>query len=335
MAPRRVVKSLLSQSMNKLVLSIQEMIDKERSLYYIHHEKTNYVTEFIRQEVKDQMKIFLCETLPSDLQTKLISELIYLNSLASPHLVLDLLFTERLRKFTFELTKKSWMAGGNELIRVSEEDISRCLNTLDSVLGELGGENLSLEQFYIIDKSQDPDFQGDPINNMTNTNLSVDNKVGDWAGIMTRLSSLSGHLSLAPNLTHVVLPFASDQILEYISRIANLILFQNVYRSTVTELGILAIAEGRCRFSLTHIVLCLNTHANVPSYCVSRLLLAATRLRVLEFGGSCHTKSLYFQVHIFLSFLLLQIFIFQRNVWRHFKRTSIYIVAFPIPNSTR
>ena len=34
--------------------------------------------------------------------------------------------------------------------------------------------------------SQDPDFQGDPINNMNNTNLDTGGREGDWAGIMSR-----------------------------------------------------------------------------------------------------------------------------------------------------
>ena len=180
---------------------------------------------------------------------------------------------------------------------------------------------------------------------MTNTNLNGSARVGDWAGIMARLTTLSRHLAAARHLTQgwkfmscsfcqelapdwlhkseqlkseamgqqvdqtldndyhttynfplqVVLPFASDQILAHLARLSGLALFQNVYRSTVTERGMEALAAGPCRLALTHILLCLNTHANVPAECVAGLLRAAPQLRVLEFGGTCKTKSLYFQ----------------------------------------
>ena len=296
MVPRRTVNTLVDQSITILIKSIHSIVCREIKTL---SDGSNRVTEFIRPKVKNSIKKYLCETLPSELQTKLISKLIYRNNMGSPHFVLDLLFTERLKILTFELTKPYRCVGGsNVLFRVSEEDISRCLKTLNSVLENISGDALCLEQLYILDKSQDPDFQGDPINNMANTNLSSENRVGDWAGIMITLCSLSGHLAVAPNLTHVVLPFASDQILENIGEMKNLILFQNVYRSTVTQVGILALAEGNCRKSITHIVLSLNTHALIPPPCIARLLLSAAQLRVLEFGGSCQTKSLYFQVNI-------------------------------------
>ena len=46
-----------------------------------------------------------------------------------------------------------------QLFRISEEDISKCLSTLGSILSEIGPANLGLEQFYIQDRSLDPDFQ--------------------------------------------------------------------------------------------------------------------------------------------------------------------------------
>ena len=71
----------------------------------------------------------------------------------------------------------------------------------------------SLKQFLLLDKSDDPDFQGDPINNMTNTNIDPASRVGDWAGIMGRLLSVATHLADCPALTTLVLPFASDQVM--------------------------------------------------------------------------------------------------------------------------
>ena len=53
----------------------------------------------------------------------------------------------------------------------------------------------------IILSIQDPDFQGDPINNMNNTNLDGGGREGDWAGIMSRLNTVAIHLSLVPKLT--------------------------------------------------------------------------------------------------------------------------------------
>ena len=83
----------------------------------------------------------------------------------------------------------------------------------------------SLKQFLLLDKSDDPDFQGDPINNMTNTSTSR-----DTAGIMERLETVSLHLTLLPALTHLVLPFASNNILAAVSLCPAIKLFQNIYR---------------------------------------------------------------------------------------------------------
>ena len=64
-------------------------------------------------------------------------------------------------------------ADKERLVRVSEDDLSRCLASIGGALATEGPENFALETFYMTDTSQDPDFQGDPINNMTNTNLSI------------------------------------------------------------------------------------------------------------------------------------------------------------------
>jgi hypothetical protein len=42
--------------------------------------------------------------------------------------------------------------------------------------------------------------------------------------------SVTSHLVSCPNLTHVILPFASDLVLQNISQSPRLVLFQNVYR---------------------------------------------------------------------------------------------------------
>jgi hypothetical protein len=42
--------------------------------------------------------------------------------------------------------------------------------------------------------------------------------------------SVASHLVSCPNLTHVILPFASDLVLQNISQSPRLVLFQNVYR---------------------------------------------------------------------------------------------------------
>jgi hypothetical protein len=55
-------------------------------------------------------------------------------------------------------------------------------------------------------------------------------------------------------------------------------------------------------------VLSLNTHANVPPAAVSQLLQAAKQLRVLELGGSTHTRSLYFQVKKILEYKIFSTF---------------------------
>ena len=64
-------------------------------------------------------------------------------------------------------------ADKERLVRVSEDDLSRCLASIGGAFAAEGPENFALETFYMTDTSQDPDFQGDPINNMTNTNLSI------------------------------------------------------------------------------------------------------------------------------------------------------------------
>jgi len=268
-------------------------------VYYEHDKDTNQVLEILEEHVREEVTSYVSNTLPSNLQTQLICQLIAQTEFKSPQLIIQLLFSERLQTFCLELTNtskefKDRRNGG--LIRVNEDDISKSLEVLDKVFSRISPSKFKyLQQFLLLDKSEDPDFQGDPINNMTNTNLNSIIRVGDWAGIMLRLSKVSKHLSSCPSLTQVVLPFASDLILSHISTSNTIKLFQNVYRSTVTELGIDSLANGACNKNITHIVLSLNTHAMVPTKSVRNLLLKAPQIRVLELGGAGHTKSLYFQ----------------------------------------
>ena len=98
------------------------------------------------------------------------------------------------------------------LIRINEEDISKSLDVVEEIFSQVGPENfVYLQQFHLLDTSEDPDFQGDPINNMTNTNLDRGARVGDWAGILVRLGRVTTRLAACPALTQLVLPFVSDQ----------------------------------------------------------------------------------------------------------------------------
>ena len=161
-------------------------------------------------------------------------------------MVLQLLFSSRLRVFQLELTDTATVPEGGAVTRINEDDISRSLGVIHSILAREGPAQFSsLEQFLLLDKSADPDFQGNPINNMTNTNMTPGSRLGDWAGIMGRLTAVSTHLAACPALTTLILPFASDQILAAVSHAPKLKLFQNVYRSTVTEEGLKALSEGK------------------------------------------------------------------------------------------
>ena len=300
MAPFCKPPSLLTLARNCIKEILVSIVNSENNVYYEHDQETNQVKEILEPEVREEVNDYVSNTLPSTLQTQLISQLIAQTEFKSPQLIIQLLFSERLQDFCLELTNTNNelkdRRNGSSVSRINEEDISKSLEVLDKIFSKKSPTKFKyLQQFLLIDKSEDPDFQGDPINNMTNTNLNSIIRMGDWAGIMERLTKVSSHLSSCPSLTQVVLPFASDLILSYISSSNTIKLFQNAYRSTVTECGIDSLANGACNKSITHIVLSLNTHAMVSTQSVRNLLLKAPQIRVLELGGAGHTKSLYFQ----------------------------------------
>ena len=300
MAPFCQPPSLLTLARNCIKEILVSIVNSENNVYYEHDQETNQVKEILEPEVREEVNDYVSSTLPSTLQTQLISQLIAQTEFKSPQLIIQLLFSERLQDFCLELTNTNNelkdRRNGSSVSRINEEDISKSLEVLDKIFSKKSPTKFKyLQQFLLIDKSEDPDFQGDPINNMTNTNLNSIIRMGDWAGIMERLTKVSSHLSSCPSLTQVVLPFASDLILSHISSSTTIKLFQNVYRSTVTECGIDSLANGACNKSITHIVLSLNTHAMVSTQSVRNLLLKAPQIRVLELGGAGHTKSLYFQ----------------------------------------
>ena len=300
MAPFCQPPSLLTLARNCIKEILVSIVNSENNVYYEHDQETNQVKEILEPEVREEVNDYVSNTLPSTLQTQLISQLIAQTEFKSPQLIIQLLFSERLQDFCLELTNTNNelkdRRNGSSVSRINEEDISKSLEVLDKIFSKKSPTKFKyLQQFLLIDKSEDPDFQGDPINNMTNTNLNSIIRMGDWAGIMERLTKVSSHLSSCPSLTQVVLPFASDLILSHISSSTTIKLFQNVYRSTVTECGIDSLANGACNKSITHIVLSLNTHAMVSTQSVRNLLLKAPQIRVLELGGAGHTKSLYFQ----------------------------------------
>ena len=119
----------------------------------------------------------------------------------------------------------------------------QCAKTLDAFERIFSDRSPSefryLQKFLLVDTSEDPDFQGDPLNNLTNTNREGGRGrgLGAWAGLMGRVQRVAGRLALCPRLTTIVLPFASDLVLAAVSECPNLSIFQNVYRLGVIQLG--------------------------------------------------------------------------------------------------
>ena len=257
-------------------------------LFFFHDSQNGEIREGLEESVREDVQGYLGNMLPSALQTQLLTMVLEEMELKCPHLVVQLLFTERMKQIILPLTSKG---EGQSLLRVSELDISRTLETFEEIFNRTQpSEFKSLTDFLIVDRSEDPDFQGDPINNMINTSTSR-----DTVGIMVKLESLTDHLSLAPNLTQLVLPFTSDNMLVTISWCPSLATFQNIYRSTVTETGLLSLTTGPARHTLTRLLLSLNSHSRVPGTAVTSVLLSCPLLQVLELGGAGRTKSLYFQ----------------------------------------
>lgn len=296
MAPPNQPKPLNQLCLESLTEELLQVITNPDNVDYEHDPKSNILKEVLDQHVREEIQNYICTTLPAQLQSQIISKLVSNCDFRSPQMVLQLLFSSRLRVFELELTNTNTIMEGDAITRINEDDISRSLGVIDSIFIREGSDKFtSLEQFLLLDKSEDPDFQGNPINNMTNTNINPGSRVGDWAGIMGRLTKVATHLATCPSLTTLVLPFASDQILAAVSQAGRLKLFQNVYRSTVTEEGIKALSQGPCRLTLTDVVLSLNTHAEICRPAIKKLLESSPQLRVVELGGSGHTKSLYFQ----------------------------------------
>ena len=257
-------------------------------LFFFHDVQNGEIREGLEESVREDVQGYLGNMLPSALQTQVLTMVLEVMELKCPHLVVQLLFTERMKQILLPLTSKG---EGQSLIRVSELDITRTLETFDEIFKRTQpSEFKCLTDFLIVDRSEDPDFQGDPINNMINTSTSR-----DTVGIMVKLESLSDRLSLAPNLTQLVLPFTSDNMLVTISWCPSLATFQNIYRSTVTEVGLLSLTTGPARHTLTRLLLSLNSHSRVPGTAVTSVLLSCPLLQVLELGGAGRTKSLYFQ----------------------------------------
>ena len=201
------------------------------NIYYEHDEETQELLERLEDSVREEVQDYLGTMLPATLQTRLISLLVEELELKSPHLVVRLLFSERLQQFSLQLTKpcsqsraRRERGGEARLLRVSERDISAVLETLEEIFtASQPTQFRRLTEFLVVDRSEDPDFQGDPINNMTNTNR-------DRAGIMGRLETVALHLTLLPALTTLVLPFASNNILAAVSLCPAIRTFQNIYR---------------------------------------------------------------------------------------------------------
>ena len=222
MAPYKQPVRLLDFSFVKIRDLLLEVIGD--NVYYSHDSESGEVRETLEEAVREEVQGYLGNMLPSDLQTKLLSLVVEEMELKSPQLVVQLLFSERLKEVIIPLTCRG---DGKSLHRVSELDISRTLETFGEIFSSSDpSEFKCLSEFLIVDKSEDPDFQGDPINNMTNTNTSR-----DTAGMMEVLETVSLHLTLLPALTHLVLPFASNNILAAVSLCPAIKLFQNIYRS--------------------------------------------------------------------------------------------------------
>ena len=181
---------------------------------------------------------YVSDMLPSCLQTKMILNLVRMSELQSPHLVIQLLFSEKLQNLTLELTHagsdfmSKIAAEEGRGARISAEDIAKTLDAFERIFTERSpSEFRYLQKFLLVDTSEDPDFQGDPLNNLTNTNRGRGR--GGWAGLMGRVQRVAGRLALCPRLTTIVLPFASDLVLAAVSECPNLSMFQNVYRSGI------------------------------------------------------------------------------------------------------
>merc|ERR1719319_39886 len=148
----------------------------------------------VERRVVEEVREYLTSSLPPSLQSSLLVHLVAAMEHRSPHLVLLLLLTPSLRELTLHLTAAT-REGGE--VRVSEGDMAACLAVMEEQLA--ASRFASLEKVVVVDRSEDPDFQGDPINNMANTNSPPE----VWGDVLPRLSSLSSLLSSLPRPRHL------------------------------------------------------------------------------------------------------------------------------------
>ena len=242
MAPYLQPAPLSQLSIEALQNVLFRVIRSRDSVYYEHDEDTGQVREILEENVREEVLGYVSDMLPSCLQTKLILNLVRMSELQSPHLVIQLLFSEKLQDLTLELTHagsdfmSKIAAEEGRGARISAEDIAKTLDAFERIFSERPpSEFRYLQKFLLVDTSEDPDFQGDPINNLTNTNREggAGRGRGAWAGLMGRVQRVAGRLALCPSLTTIVLPFASDLVLAAVSECPNLSMFQNVYRSGI------------------------------------------------------------------------------------------------------
>ena len=242
MAPFLQPAPLAQLSIEALQNVLFRVIRSRDSVYYEHDEDTGQVREILEENVREEVLGYVCDMLPSCLQTKMILNLVRMSELQSPHLVIELLFSEKLQNLTLELTHagsdfmSKIAAEEGRGARISAEDIAKTLDAFERIFTERSpSEFRYLQKFLLVDTSEDPDFQGDPLNNLTNTNREGGGGRGRgaWAGLMGRVQRVAGRLALCPRLTTIVLPFASDLVLAAVSECPNLSIFQNVYRSGI------------------------------------------------------------------------------------------------------
>ena len=260
------------------------IISSEKNVNYQHDVDIDQELGILEDFVRENVTNYVQHVLPSNLQDQLLCELLEETDFKSHQLVIQLLFSERLQTFCLEFTKTKKNTG---IIRIKEDEVLKNLQILDREFSRKSPTHFKcLQQFLLMDNSEDPDLQG--------VVMSIRSNTGEGEGTSC-ISKLSKHLSECPSLTQIILPFASDLILSNISASHSIKMFQNIYRSTVTKMGIDSLAHGACQNNITHVVLCLNNHAAVPIKSVKNLLLQAPQIRVLELGGAEKTHSLYIQ----------------------------------------
>ena len=297
MAPCKQPSSLATLSLDLLQNLIVEIVRNDDHIFFEVNAVTNEVKETVEESVREDVLEYIGKMLPGQLTSTLIIKLIQLTDFINPHLIIEILFSETINNLFIELTDaKNVKEVELGIKRISEDDIRKTLDSILYVFEKTKKGFEGLQSLIFIDDTEDPDFQGDPINNLVNTNAYKDIKKNSGRrGIMSRLTSLSLHLSTCVTLTKVILPFISDCIVLQISHCESLRHLQNIYRSTLTDTGLQTLAEGPTRHSLVRVILSLNAHSDISSSCLQELLVHCPRLRILELGGALNTKSLYFQ----------------------------------------